>query len=106
MAEFDLSNNCFKFSEKTFQHISGTVLSTKFASPYPGISMDEVETEFLQTLRFKSLVWHIGDIFFIWTHCEEKLNSFMKDLNNFKHNPNFIFEFDRNFINFLDFFEL
>ena len=36
------------------------------------------------------------------THNEENLYSFMKDFNNFKSNLKFTFEFDRNFINFLD----
>ena len=43
LAEFVFSNNSFEFSEKLFQQISGTAISTKFV---PCISMDEVETEF------------------------------------------------------------
>ena len=43
LAEFIFSNNCFEFSKKLFQQISGTAISTKFV---PCISMDEVETEF------------------------------------------------------------
>ena len=43
LTEFVFCNNCFEFSEKLFQQISGTAISTKFA---PYISMDEVETEF------------------------------------------------------------
>ena len=89
-----------------FQQISGTVIGTKFAPPYAFIFMDEVETEFLQTQRFKSLVSlsHIDDIFFtffIWTCGEKNINNFMKDLNNFKSNLIFIFECDRNSINFV-----
>ena len=43
LTEFVFSNNCFEFSEKLFQQISGTAISAKFAQY---ISMDEVETEF------------------------------------------------------------
>ena len=57
MAKFVLSNNYFEFSEKVFQQISGMPIGTKFAPPYACIYMDEVETEFLQTQRFKPLVW-------------------------------------------------
>ena len=66
--------------------------------------MDEVETEFLQTQRFKAQVWlkYIDNIFFIWTHCEENLYLLRKDLNNFSSILKFIFEGDRNSINFLD----
>ena len=64
--------------------------------------MDEVETEFLQSQRFKALVWwkYIDNIFIIWIHSEENLCLFRKD--NFKSNLTFIFESDRNSINFLD----
>ena len=65
--------------------------------------MDEVETEFSQSQRFKAQVWlKYIDIFFIWTHYEENLYLFRKDLNNFTSNLKFIFEGDRNSINFLD----
>ena len=57
IAKFVLSNNYFEFSEKVFQQILGTAVGTKFVSPYACIYMDEVETEFLQTQRFKPLVW-------------------------------------------------
>ena len=104
MAKFVLRNNYFEFSEKVFQQISGPVIGTKFAPPYAYIYMDEVETELLQTQIFRPLVWvrFIDDIFFIWTHSEENLNNFMKDLNHLKSNLKLTFECDRNSINFLD----
>ena len=75
MAKFVLSNNHFEFSEKVFQQISRTAIGRKLTPPYACIYMDEVETEFLQTQRFKPLVWlrYTDDIFFIWTHGEENL---------------------------------
>ena len=104
MAEFVLTNNYFEFSEKVYQQISGTAIGTKFAPPYACIYMDEVETEFLETQNFKPLVWmrYIDDIFFIWTHGEEKLKNFMNEFNNFKSNLKFTFESDSECINFLD----
>ena len=44
----------------------------------------------------------IDYIFFIWTHGEENLQNFMKELNNFKSNLKFTCECDSNSINFLD----
>ena len=66
--------------------------------------MAEVEIEFLETQRFKPLVWlrFIDDIFFMRTHREENLQNFMKELNNCKSNLKFTFECDRNSINFLE----
>ena len=43
----------------------------------------------------------IDYIFFIWTHGEENLQNFMKELNNFKSNLKFTFECDNNSIDFL-----
>ena len=42
--------------------------------------MDEVETEFLQSQRFKALVWWkcIDNVFIIWTHNEEIFASLEK----------------------------
>ena len=104
MTKFILSNNYFEFSEKVFQQISGTAIATKFAPPHACIYMGQVETEFLQTQRFKPLVLlrFINDIFFIWTNGGENLKNFMKDFNNFKSKLKFTFECDRNSINFLD----
>ena len=72
-AKFVLSNNYFEFSKKVFQEISGTAIDTKFASPYACIYMNGVETRFLQTQRFKPLVWlrFIDDIYFIWTQVKK-----------------------------------
>ena len=61
--------------------------------------MDEVETEFLQSQRFKALVSlkYIDNIFFVWAYNEENLYLVRKDLNNFKSNLKFIFEVQRNY---------
>ena len=91
MAEFLLNNNIFEFNSKAYQQKSGTAIGTKFASPYACIYMDEVEQKFLETQSKKPLIWlrYIDDIFFIWTHGEQKLNRFLKDLNNFTPNLSF-----------------
>ena len=94
----------FWIFRKSFSTNIRNSYDTKFDPPYACIYMDEVETEFLQTQRFKPLVWlwFIDDIFFIWAHGEKNLNNYMKDFNNFKSNLKFIFECDKNSINFLD----
>ena len=46
--------------------------------------MDEADTEFLKIQELKPFLWlrYIDDIFFIWTHGEEKLTRFFNLLNN------------------------
>ena len=83
MAEFVLNNNIFEFNSKAYQQKSA--IGTKFAPRYACIYMDEVEQKFLETQSKKPLIWlrYIDDIFFIWTHGEQELERFLKDLNNF-----------------------
>ena len=74
MAEFVLKNNFFEFTGEVKRQKSGTAIGTKFA-PYACIFMDEVETEFPKSEELQTFLWlcYIDDIFFIWTHGEEKL---------------------------------
>ena len=83
MAKFVLKNNYFEFNGKVKPQISGTAIETKFAPPYACIFMDKVKTSFLEAREMKPLVWfrHIDNVFFIWTHGQEKLDSFLEELN-------------------------
>ena len=102
MAKFVLKNNFFEFNSKIKQQVSGTAIGMKFAPPYAGIFMDKFETEFLAMQLFKPRVWlrYIDDIFFMWTHVEEKLHDFFNGLNEF--NPSLKFKYSTQRINFLD----
>ena len=83
MVKFVLKNNHFEFNGKVKQQISGTAIGTKFAPPYACIFMNEVETSFLESQEMKPLVWfqYIDYEFFIWTHGQEKLDSFLEEIN-------------------------
>ena len=50
--------------------------------------MDKIETDFLKTEQSTPLVWYcyIDDDFFIWTHGEQRLKSFLEDFNNYHRN--------------------
>ena len=73
MAEFILKNNFFEFKTKIIQQISGTVIGTKFASPYACLFMDRMENNFLDSEIVKPWLWlrYIDDIFFLWTKGED-----------------------------------
>ena len=66
--------------------------------------MDKFETDFLATQVFKPRVWlrYIDDIFFVWTHGEEKLHDFFNGLNEFNPSLKFTYEYSTQRINFLD----
>ena len=66
--------------------------------------MDQVESKFLKTQTYKPLVWfrYIDDIFFIWTHGQDKLQQFLVDLNKFHPSIKFTHESNRKNVTFLD----
>ena len=66
--------------------------------------MDEVETEFLKSQELQTFLWlrYIGDIFFIWTHGTQELDSFLIELNKFHPNLSFTYETSKERVKFLD----
>ena len=104
MAKFVLKNNFFEFDSKIKQQISGTAIGTRFPPPYACIFMDKFETGFLTTQNLKPWVWlrYIDDIFYVWTHGEEKLYDFLSCLNESHPNLKFTYEYSIERINFLD----
>ena len=66
--------------------------------------MDDLETKFLQSQSLQPLVWfrYIDDIFFIWTHGNDKLEKFLDDLNSFDNNIKFTHESSKDNVIFLD----
>ena len=83
MAEFALKNNYFEINGKVKQQILGTAIKTKLNTPYACIFMDKVEINFLETQEMSSLVWlrYIDVVLFVWTHEQEKRDSFLEELN-------------------------
>ena len=104
MADFHPKNKFFEFNGEVKRQKFGTAIGTKFAPPYACIFMDEVETEFLKSQELQPFLWlrYIDDIFFIWTHGEEKLTQFLNELNNFHSNLKFTYETSSCTVNFLD----
>ena len=104
MADFVLKNNYFEFNGQIKQQISGTAIGTKFAPPYACLFMDKIETAFLETQQLQPLVWfrYIDDIFFIWTHGEQELQTFLRSLNEFHTDIKFTYESSKESIAFLD----
>ena len=104
MAEFVLKNNFFEFNGSVKQQVSGTAIGTKCAPTYACIYMDEAGTEFLKIQERTALVWfrYIDDIFFIWTHGKEHLETFLQELNNFNPDLKFTYESNEKEIPFFD----
>ena len=54
----------------------------------------DIETAFRETQELQSLVWlrYIDDIFFIWTHGEQEIQTFLRGFNNFHTDIKFTYE--------------
>ena len=103
MADFVLKNNYFEFKGQIKPEISGIAIGTKFAPPYACLFIDKIETAFLETQELQPLVWfrYMDDIFFIWTHGEQELQTFLRSLNEFHTDIKFTYESSKESIAFL-----
>lgn len=65
--------------------------------------MDDAEGKFLETQLLQPLIWfrYIDDMFFIWSHGEEKLHLFLVNLSNCNLHIKFTYAFNRKGISFL-----
>ena len=66
--------------------------------------MAELEEEILRKAEFKPYLWwrYIDDIFFLWEHGEEKLKSFIDNINKMHPTIKFTADWSKTSINFLD----
>ena len=104
MADSVLKNNYFEFNRQIKQYISGTTIGTKFALPYACLFIDKIETAFLETQELQPLAWFrcIDNIFFIWTHGEQELQTFLHSFHEFRTGIEFTYELSKESIAFLD----
>ena len=104
LASLVLENNYFEFNDRFYRQKLGTAIGTKFAPAYANLFMTRLEERLLDASADKPLVWmrFIDDVFFIWTHGEEKLKSFINHLNSSHETIKFTSEQSRDSISFLD----
>ena len=67
-------------------------------------ALSYIYTEFLNSQELQPFSWlrYIDDIFFIWTHGTQELDSFLNELNKFHPNLSFTYETSKERVNFLD----
>ena len=104
LASIVLENNYFKFHEKIYRQKLGTVIGTKFAPACANIFMAQLEQILLNSWGDKPWVWlrYIDNVFFFWTHGEEKLRQFISYLNGSHETITFYSESSRDRISYLD----
>jgi hypothetical protein len=79
-------------------------MGTKFAPNYANLFMGEFETKFLDSQVLKPLCWwrFIDDLFMLWAHSYDTLQTFISNLNAFHPKINFTVEMSLETVNFLD----
>ena len=80
LASLVLNNNYFEFNDRFYRQKLGTAIGTKFPPAYANLVMTGLLKESVDT----PIVWmrFIDDVFFIWTHGEEKLETFINFLKS------------------------
>ena len=104
LASLVLESNYFEFNDRFYKQKLGTAIGTKFAPAYANLFMTGLEERLLKESVDTPIVWmrFIDDVFFIWTHGEEKLETFINFLNSSHDTIKFTGEHSRESISFLD----
>ena len=101
-----LKMNYFEFNEQIYLQVSGTAIGTRCAPNYAIIFMGDLEEEFLGKCQKKPRVWFrfIDDIFIIWNHSRQELDTFLENLNEHHETIKFTIDINEYGLAFLDTF--
>lgn len=104
LLHLNVNHNYFNFSDVTFQQVKGTAMGAAFSPSVANIYMSVNVRRFLRTQRKKPqlLVRYIDDVFMLWPHTSDELETFLTDLNNFNPALHYTYEYSPSTANFLD----
>ena len=99
-----LTKNYFKFNGQMYIQKQGTAIGTRLAPNYAIIFMLYLESNMLNKSTLKPKTWlrFIDDIFVIWSHGIQALILLMDMLNSHHPTIKFTYEYNRHEIPFLD----
>ena len=102
LAEVVLKNNIFTFGKNTLKQKRRNAIGTKFAPLYSILFMAELEEKIIKISEYKVYLWwrYFDDIFFLWEHGRDKLNSFIDIINKVHPKIKFTAEWSKISINF------
>ena len=106
LIQFILTRNNFRFDKNHYTQIQGTAMGTKMAPNYAVIFMDYIERKYPDLCTLQPTVWwrYIDDIFMIWPHSREDLDSFINGLNSFHDTIKFTADISETQGHYLDVF--
>ena len=101
-----LKNNSFSFNNEHYSQIHGTAMGSPMAPTYANIFMAMLEQKLLKEAPegLIPIEWirFIDDIFAIWTHGLDKLQTFLSHINRSHPTIKFEYTFSTQSVNFLD----
>jgi hypothetical protein len=76
------THNSFSFNDEFFLQIKGCAMGSRFSPSYANLVMDQLEHKFLANYPLEPLSWppYIDDIFLLWPHGNESLDTFSQCL--------------------------
>ena len=94
----------FTFNKQLYIQKQGTTIGTRMAPNYTIIFMHYLDSNILSSTTMKPKTWlrFIGDIFMIWPHGIQALKQLMNMINNYYPTIKFTYEFHKQDILFLD----
>ena len=104
LLEYVLTKNNFDFNDKHYLQVGGTAMGTKVAPSFANLFMAEFEEQHVYNYPIKASLWlrYIDDIFLIWEHGQEALDSLLEHLNTCHETIKFTVEHSHSSVNFLD----
>ena len=99
-----LTKNNFDFNNKHYLQVGGTAMGTRVAPSFANLFMAEFEEQYVYSYPTKASLWlrYIDDIFLIWEHGQDALDTFLVHLNSCHDTIKFTAEFSYSAVNFLD----
>lgn len=100
----NVNYNYFNFGTLTFQQTNGTAMGASFSPTIANIFLSVTIDNFLHTQQLKPLLLkrYIDDIFLLWPHSLDTLNTFLHSLNSFHSSLNFTHNLSSHQVDFLD----
>ena len=104
LLRYVLTKNNFDFNGKHYLQVGGTAMGTKVAPSLANLFMAHFEEQYVYQYPTRSTIWlrYIDDIFLIWEHGQESLNTFLDYLNSCHDTIKFTAEQSPTSVNFLD----
>ena len=104
LVDFILKHNLFVFDDERYLQTNGTAMGTKMAPTYTNIFMHYIGNTFPSSFNLRPTAYfrYIDDIFLIWPHGIDTLQTFLENANTTHPNISVTHEYSSTVVSFLD----